>query len=239
MTTADAIPNDPAVPPDPRWDATLLTVRSVRVLATWLVPLAALGAVVLGAALPVGGARPALALGLGAGALVRLAFGTAAGVPPAAQVRAALAALGVEVRDLAPSRRQRIGSAEYVGPRRRRAPAQGARARPRRAGHAAARAPLAPARLPRPAAERPGRPARAGRARGARDADGRAGRRPGARGRDRRARARTATRSSSPGSPTSSRSRAPSPDEVERRDAREPLASRSRGSTPRASRTAG
>ena len=44
------------------------------------------GAVVLGAALP-SDVLGALALGLGAGALVRLAFGTAAGVPPAEQVR--------------------------------------------------------------------------------------------------------------------------------------------------------
>jgi uncharacterized membrane protein YbhN (UPF0104 family)/tRNA A-37 threonylcarbamoyl transferase component Bud32 len=89
-------------------------VRWARVLATWLVPLATVGAVALGAALP-SAALGALALGLGAGALVRLAFGTAEGVPPADDVRAELAALGVEVNDLAPSVRQRVGSAEYVG----------------------------------------------------------------------------------------------------------------------------
>jgi glycosyltransferase 2 family protein len=89
-------------------------VRPARVLAAWLVGLAALGAVVLEAALPsdvLGG----LALGLGGAALVRLAFGTAAGVPPAERVRLALAALGVEVDDLRASGRQRIGAAEYVG----------------------------------------------------------------------------------------------------------------------------
>jgi glycosyltransferase 2 family protein len=89
-------------------------VRPVRVLAAWLVALAALGAVALDAALPsdvLGG----LALGLGAAALVRLAFGTAAGVPPAEHVRLALAALGVEVNDMNASVRQRIGAAEYVG----------------------------------------------------------------------------------------------------------------------------
>ena len=69
-------------------------VRWARVLASWLVPLATLGAVVLGAALPAS-ALGALALGLGAGVLVRLAFGTAEGVPPTEQVRAALASLGV------------------------------------------------------------------------------------------------------------------------------------------------
>ena len=62
-------------------------VRSVRLLAFWLVPLAALGAIVVDAALP-SSVLAALALGLGAGSLVRLVFGTAAGVPPAAEVRA-------------------------------------------------------------------------------------------------------------------------------------------------------
>jgi len=89
-------------------------VRTVRVVATWLVPLAAFGAVVLGAALP-SGALAGLALGLGAGALARVIFGSAAGIPPTAQVRGALASLGVDVSDLKPSPQQRVGSAEYVG----------------------------------------------------------------------------------------------------------------------------
>jgi uncharacterized protein (TIRG00374 family) len=89
-------------------------VRRVRVLAAWLVPLAALAAIVLGAALP-SGALGGLAVGLAVGAIVRLAFGSAAGVPPTERIRAAMAGLGVEVRDLAPSKRQRIGAAEYVG----------------------------------------------------------------------------------------------------------------------------
>ena len=89
-------------------------VRPVRLLATWLVPAAALGLVVLGAALP-SAVLGALALGIGAGALVRLAFGTAAGVPPTESVLYALTTLGVEVADLEPSLRQRIGAAEYVG----------------------------------------------------------------------------------------------------------------------------
>jgi glycosyltransferase 2 family protein len=89
-------------------------VQPVRRLATWLVPLAAVGTVALGAALPsdvLGG----LALGLSAAALVRFAFGTAAGVPPAEHVRSALASLGVDVSDLKISEDQRIGAAEYVG----------------------------------------------------------------------------------------------------------------------------
>ena len=89
-------------------------VREVRVLATWLVPLAALGSVALGAALP-SEALGALALAIGVAALVRLTFGTAEGVPPAETVREALATLGVEVRDLRPSLRQRVGAVEYWG----------------------------------------------------------------------------------------------------------------------------
>ena len=89
-------------------------VRPVRLLAGWLVLVGALGAVVLGAALP-SGALGALALGLGAGALVRLVFGSAAGVPATARIREALQALQVEVADLAPAATQRIGAAEYVG----------------------------------------------------------------------------------------------------------------------------
>jgi hypothetical protein len=64
-------------------------VQLVRKLARWLVPLAAVGTVALGAALP-SGALGGLALGLAAGALVRLAFGSAAGVPPIERVRRAL-----------------------------------------------------------------------------------------------------------------------------------------------------
>jgi uncharacterized membrane protein YbhN (UPF0104 family)/tRNA A-37 threonylcarbamoyl transferase component Bud32 len=89
-------------------------VRPVRVLATWLVPSAALAAVVLGAALPSEGLG-ALALGVGAGSLVRLAFGTVAGVPPTESVLRALTTLGVEAADLQPAARQRVGAAVYVG----------------------------------------------------------------------------------------------------------------------------
>ena len=89
-------------------------VRPVRILAGWLVVSAALGAVALGAALA-SGFLGALALGLGAAALVRLALGTAAGFPPAEAVRLALESLGVELTDLAAAARQGIGAAEYVG----------------------------------------------------------------------------------------------------------------------------
>ncbi len=89
-------------------------VRSVRVLATWLVPLAALGMTGFGGALP-SSVVGALALGIGMGALVRLIFGTAAGVPPTADIERALASLGVDVDDLQPSPRQHMGAAEYLG----------------------------------------------------------------------------------------------------------------------------
>ena len=88
---------------------------------------------------PSSGALGALALGLGAGAVVRLVFGSAAGVPTTARVRDSLAALGVEVADLAPRPRS-----SWAPPVRRARPRGaepgGARARTRCAGHPAARA---------------------------------------------------------------------------------------------------
>jgi glycosyltransferase 2 family protein len=89
-------------------------VRPIRILADWLVALAAFGLVALGSALP-SGALAALALGIGSGAVVRLLFGTAAGVPPAQQVRAALGSLGVAVDELTLSPQQRVGSVAYIG----------------------------------------------------------------------------------------------------------------------------
>ncbi len=89
-------------------------VRPVRVVAIWLVGLASLGALALGIASPAevfGG----LALGLGAGVLVRLALGSPLGVPPIDRVRAALISLGVDVGDLRASERQRVGAAEFFG----------------------------------------------------------------------------------------------------------------------------
>ena len=74
-------------------------VRPARVVAAWLVPTAAVGAVALEAASPAG-ALGGVALGLAVGALVRVAFGSAAGMPAVERVTAALAALGVEVARL-------------------------------------------------------------------------------------------------------------------------------------------
>src|SRR6185436_9394775 len=76
-------------------------LRWARLVVVWTLPFATIGAVALGSGLP-SAALGALALGLGAGAIVRLVFGSAAGVPPTEQVRAALASLGVEVDELAP-----------------------------------------------------------------------------------------------------------------------------------------
>jgi glycosyltransferase 2 family protein len=87
-------------------------VRPVRVLAFWLVPLAALGAIVLQAA-PMASALGALALGLATGSVVRIVFGTPAGVPPVAEVRAALESFGIQVDHLVPVARQHVGAAEY------------------------------------------------------------------------------------------------------------------------------
>jgi uncharacterized membrane protein YbhN (UPF0104 family)/tRNA A-37 threonylcarbamoyl transferase component Bud32 len=89
-------------------------IQPVRKLATWLVPFAAVGTVAVQAARP-SAALAGLALGLAAGVSVRLAFGSAAGVPPTDRVCTALASLGVQVDDLRISDRQRIGAAEFVG----------------------------------------------------------------------------------------------------------------------------
>jgi glycosyltransferase 2 family protein len=89
-------------------------VRPVRRLAVWLVGLAALGGIVLGVG-TMSQILGALALGLGTGALVRLTFGSTAGMPATGRVRSALAGLGVTVDDLSVSSRQRIGAAEFVG----------------------------------------------------------------------------------------------------------------------------
>jgi uncharacterized membrane protein YbhN (UPF0104 family)/tRNA A-37 threonylcarbamoyl transferase component Bud32 len=89
-------------------------VRPVRVAAIWLVGLASLGVVALEIALPAD-VLAGLALGLGAGALVRLVLGSPLGAPPIDRVRGALSYLGVDVSDLRIAERQRMGAMEYVG----------------------------------------------------------------------------------------------------------------------------
>jgi uncharacterized protein (TIRG00374 family) len=88
--------------------------RFVRIIGGWLIALAVVGSVVLGAARP-SSALAALAVGLGTGSLVGLLLGTAAGVPPSARVRAALSSLGVTLGSLSLSPLQHMGAAEYVG----------------------------------------------------------------------------------------------------------------------------
>ena len=89
-------------------------VRPVRIASAWLLTAAVVGLVALGAALP-SQALAGVALGLVAAALVRLAFGSAAGVPPTARVRASLETLGVHVTDLRIAPRQQVGAAVFFG----------------------------------------------------------------------------------------------------------------------------
>jgi len=89
-------------------------VRPVRLLAIWLLGLASLGAVALEIAAPAD-VLAGLAVGLGAGAVVRLAMGSPLGAPPIDRVRAALSSLGVDVGDLRIAEHQQRGAAEYFG----------------------------------------------------------------------------------------------------------------------------
>jgi glycosyltransferase 2 family protein len=89
-------------------------VRPVRILLAWLIVAAGVGQLALAYALP-SDVMGAVSLGLGAGALVRLVFGSAAGVPLSAQVRESLEGVGVELNDLRPLVRQEMGSVAYAG----------------------------------------------------------------------------------------------------------------------------
>src|SRR5678815_625242 len=70
-------------------------VRPVRGLLSCLVIAAGVGQLALESALP-SDILGAVALGLGAGALIRLVFGSAAGVPASAEVRESMLGLGVQ-----------------------------------------------------------------------------------------------------------------------------------------------
>lgn len=88
--------------------------RPARRGAAALVGLTAIASLVLETAYPsqvLGG----LGLGLGAGALVRLSFGSSAGFPSIHRVRAALADLGVNGDGLRYASRPDMGPARYVG----------------------------------------------------------------------------------------------------------------------------
>jgi uncharacterized membrane protein YbhN (UPF0104 family) len=89
-------------------------VRPARLLSIWLTIGASVAAVVLGVGSP-SQILGAIALGLAATGLVRLVFGSAAGVPTTERVLAALESLGVTVENLKVAERQRIGVADYVG----------------------------------------------------------------------------------------------------------------------------
>jgi tRNA A-37 threonylcarbamoyl transferase component Bud32 len=89
-------------------------VRPVRALLSWFVVAAGIGQLALAAALP-SDVLGAVALGLGAGTVVRLVFGSAAGVPASALVRDSMLEVGVELDDLRPLARQELGSAAYAG----------------------------------------------------------------------------------------------------------------------------
>jgi len=89
-------------------------VVGVRRLLFWLLGLAAIGLIAVSAALP-SDVLGALALGLLSATLVRLIFGSAAGIPPSSEVRESLQSLGVDVGDLRLSLQQERGAATYVG----------------------------------------------------------------------------------------------------------------------------
>jgi uncharacterized membrane protein YbhN (UPF0104 family)/tRNA A-37 threonylcarbamoyl transferase component Bud32 len=89
-------------------------VAPVRRVLGWLVALGAVALLAMATALP-SDVLAALALGLGVGALVRLVFGSAAGIPPSDVIRQSIASLGVDMDDLRPSDRQDWGAAAYTG----------------------------------------------------------------------------------------------------------------------------
>ena len=89
-------------------------VAPLRRWLTWLLVVSGLALLALGAALP-SDVLAAVAVGLASALLVRVAFGSAAGVPATDDVRRSLGELGLEVPELRPSSRQERGSAAYVG----------------------------------------------------------------------------------------------------------------------------
>ena len=89
-------------------------VAPLRRLLVWLLALSGLGLLAVGAALP-SDVLAAVALGLASALLVRVVFGSAAGVPPSQEVRASLQGLGIEIGELRPGATQELGSAAYVG----------------------------------------------------------------------------------------------------------------------------
>jgi uncharacterized membrane protein YbhN (UPF0104 family)/tRNA A-37 threonylcarbamoyl transferase component Bud32 len=89
-------------------------IAPLRSALAWLLTLSGLGLLALGAALP-SDILAAVAVGLASALLVRVVFGSAAGVPLTQDVRHSLEDLGLELADLRPAAVQEIGSAAYVG----------------------------------------------------------------------------------------------------------------------------
>jgi glycosyltransferase 2 family protein len=86
----------------------------MRRLLSWMVGLSGVGLLALGAALP-SDVLAAVALGLACALLVRVTFGSAAGVPPSEVVRRSLGELGLAIDELRPAAKQERGSAAYIG----------------------------------------------------------------------------------------------------------------------------
>ena len=88
--------------------------RPIRRVGRWLLTLACLGIVVLGASSLLG-AVAGLLVGASAGFIVHLIFGSSAGRPSLDAVERALTKVGVHARSLAPAHRQRAGVFEVMG----------------------------------------------------------------------------------------------------------------------------
>ena len=88
--------------------------RPIRRVGRWLLTLACLGIVALGASSPLGAVAGVL-VGATAGFIVHLIFGSSAGRPSLGDVERALSKVGVQARSLAPADRQRAGVFEVMG----------------------------------------------------------------------------------------------------------------------------
>jgi uncharacterized membrane protein YbhN (UPF0104 family) len=88
--------------------------RPIRRVGRWLIVLACVGIVALGASSPLGAVAGVL-VGATAGCVVHLIFGSSAGRPSLSDVERALSKVGVHARSLAPAARQRAGVFEVMG----------------------------------------------------------------------------------------------------------------------------
>jgi glycosyltransferase 2 family protein len=83
-------------------------IRPLRMFGRWIIVLGTVGAVVVGGGTPFGTVA-AILIGLAGAAAINLAFGTSAGRPGIADVRAGLAQLGVRAGELQAAERQVAG----------------------------------------------------------------------------------------------------------------------------------